>query len=148
MHAITLQPRYAWAHMVLAGVLTAQGRFEAALTSTSRAIALDSVGSRSLHIGVLILARRYGQAVAEAEAVVTADPTDFLPRFFLALAQPFMGQHIEGIRHLERLRDLQPRDPWVLAVLGVGYAWSGLKPMHAACCGSSGTAHRWDTCLP
>jgi serine/threonine-protein kinase len=120
--ALALAPLDALTRQRLAELLVGEGQFELAIAESKRAVELDSsaVGS---YVGVLILARRYTEAIAVAQTAVSTDPTDFVNRLFLGFAQALSRRCDEGIDQLERARAMQPGDPYVLAVITNAYAW-------------------------
>ena len=120
--AVAIAPTNPTAHLRLSELLAGEQQFDAALAAARRAVDLDPGAARN-YVGVLILARRYDEALVASEAAAAADPTDLIARLLLGFVQALLRRCEEGIDELERGRALQPNDPYVLATLSNAYAW-------------------------
>jgi tetratricopeptide (TPR) repeat protein len=129
MRAIELNPAYAIAHHWYACVLlTGERRFDEALASQHRALALEplsliinsSVGFICYH------AHRYEQAVAALLKTLDMDEMFTYARFHLGMTYAHMGRRDDAIAELRRTIDLAGgRGALLYAALGYAYAVAG-----------------------
>ena len=127
--AIELNPNYAPAHQQYGNItLTALGRFDDAIAQGKRAVELDPL---SLIINADLgtnynYARRYDEAIAQLHKTLEMDPGFYYARSNLGQALEAKGALDAAIEEYQKARSLND-DPFVLALLGHAYAFSGNK---------------------
>jgi tetratricopeptide (TPR) repeat protein len=105
--ALQFNSNYATAHHWYAEFLTAQGRFDEALTEIDRARELDPL-SRIIATDsgkFLYYARRYPQAIDRLRKVLAEDPGFDEARFYLAEAYLSAGRFEEALAELDAVHD-------------------------------------------
>jgi tetratricopeptide (TPR) repeat protein len=117
--AIELNPTYGTAHHLYADHLVATGRFDAAVASLQRALALEPW---SLIINadlgwVLFHARRWDQAIQHLEKTIEMDSGFPAARWVLGLTWLHAGKSAKAVRELEAARALAPDSPHILGSL-------------------------------
>ena len=102
--AIELNPNYATARAWYGEYLAFMGRFDEGLTEIRRAHALDPLSLIiATDIGkVLIIARRYDEAVAHLTTVLEMDPHFDMARNWRLSALGYRGSHDEALAEVER----------------------------------------------
>ena len=127
--AIELNPNYATAHHWYGNnLLLPLGRFDEAIAELKRALELDPL---SLIInadlsGAYRLARRADEAIEQARKTLEMDPGFYVAHRNLGRALELKGALETAIGEYQKARALND-DPWVLALLGHAYAFSGNK---------------------
>jgi tetratricopeptide (TPR) repeat protein len=94
-HAVTLDPGYAQAHLMLGHVLSQTGRHDEAVTALARARELDS--QHPMHVGISSLvafqAREYSAALDYAQKTIALDKNFWIGHLLLANVYDRLGQH-------------------------------------------------------
>lgn len=126
--AIQLNPNYATAHQWHAESLVATQRFDEAITEAKRAVELDPFSLVINHaLGFCYLhARQSDQAIQQYRKTIELDQNWYIGHWFLGFAYETKGLSREAIAEYQKARELND-DPYVLGVLGHGYAASGRK---------------------
>jgi TolB-like protein/Flp pilus assembly protein TadD len=108
-------------------MLTAQQRYEEALTAQRRSRELDplTLVHTSDVATTLIRAGRYDEAIQEARYLVATEPAFPLGHSTLGWACLLRGGAAEGLAELERAASLSPGNTLFLAQLGEAYAMAG-----------------------
>jgi TolB-like protein/DNA-binding winged helix-turn-helix (wHTH) protein/Tfp pilus assembly protein PilF len=127
--AITLNPSYVTSHHWYAYCLMAQTRVEEALREIRLAQELDPL---SLIINtdvaeLLYYARRYDEAIRQAQRTLDMDASFALAHRVLGLAYEQLGKHKESLDELETQVRLSGRSDYALAELARGYALMGKR---------------------
>ena len=125
--AIRLNPSYAYAHFMLAQVLTVQRRYPEALMAAERSSELERYVPFSAFGPVTVLNRmqEFDDAIGRAREGL-AFFTDFWQGHWLVgLARMGMRQHQEAVAELEAAADKSRRTPLALGALGLAYAGDG-----------------------
>jgi TolB-like protein len=118
--AIALNPNYATAHQWYGtGPLAVEGKFDQAIAETKRAAELDPISPiLSAEIGrMLILARRYPEAISQLRNTVELYPEFYWGHRSLGYALELSGAPAEAINEYQKAFQLN-NDPVVLAMLG------------------------------
>jgi TolB-like protein/Tfp pilus assembly protein PilF len=127
--ALESNPNYATAHQWFGNsTLLITGDFDRAIAEGKRAVQLDPL---SLVIisdlgGDYIMARRYGEAIAEFKRVLTMDSRFYNARWQLGEALQLNGQVPEAIAEYEKTIN-EPENPRMLALLSTAYASIGKR---------------------
>jgi Flp pilus assembly protein TadD len=105
------QPDYAYAHFQLAYVFTALKKTDEARTEYERTIAIDPKMSEAyLNLGILLIDKDPGAAVAPLRKAVELLPSQSRPRLLLGVAQERSGDNKAAAETLEGVVHLDPRD--------------------------------------
>ena len=128
--AIELNPGYATAHhWYSVDYLAMLGRFEEAMLEIDIALDLDplSVIIQECKAYVMLLARRYDEAVAEYSQFVESDPSFY--RGYTALGRTYIqiGRFSDAIQMLEKGRQLAGNHSSILGALGQAYGFDGCR---------------------
>jgi TolB-like protein/cytochrome c-type biogenesis protein CcmH/NrfG len=126
--AMELNPGYATAHHWYAtDYLAMLGRFEEAMPEVEIALALDplSVIIQECKAYLMLLARKYDDALAEYSVYVESDPSFY--RGYTALGRTYiqMERYNEAVAMLEKGRRLAGNHPSILGALGQAYGFAG-----------------------
>ncbi|HXG43703.1 MAG TPA: protein kinase [Gemmatimonadales bacterium] len=125
--AIRLNPGYATAHQWYGNYLAIQGRFEAAVQSVGRAVALDPLSP--LMVGALgwqlYFARRYEEAADHHRRALALDPGYAVAHLWLGLVLEQLGDAAGAVAAFEESVRLSARNVLALAMLGHGQALLG-----------------------
>jgi serine/threonine-protein kinase len=126
--AIQLNPNYATAHQWHAESLVATQRFDEAIAEAKRAVELDPLSLVINHaLGFCYLyARQYDQAIQQYRKTIELDQNWYIAHWFLGYAYAMKGLLPMAVAEYEKARELND-DPYVLGVLGHGYAASGRR---------------------
>jgi TolB-like protein len=127
--AIELNPGYATArHWYATDYLAMLGRFDEASPEIQIAIDLDplSMITRECRGYVLMLARRYEDAIAVFSEFLELDPSFY--RGYTALGRVYIqnGRYIDAVRMLQKGRSLAGDIPNILGALGQAYGLAGM----------------------
>jgi serine/threonine-protein kinase len=126
--AIQLNPNYATAHQWHAESLVATQRFDEAIAEAKRAAELDPLSLVINHaLGFCYLyARQYDQAIQQYRKTIELDQNWYIAHWFLGFAYEMKGLSREAIAEYQKAKELND-DPYVLGLLGHGYAASGRR---------------------
>ncbi|MDX1999723.1 MAG: protein kinase [Thermoanaerobaculia bacterium] len=127
--AIELNPGYATAHQWYAELLSRSGRHVEALEQIRQAENLDPLSKivGAVYGWALTNARRWDEAAAQLDEVLSLDP-DFLPaEGFRAVVEIARGRPAAAIPRLERVVAGHPEDSRHLGELGVALARAGRR---------------------
>jgi TolB-like protein/Flp pilus assembly protein TadD len=131
--AIELNPGYATAHhWYSVDYLAMMGRFDEALYEIDLAISLDPLSAIAQEgRGFLqMLARRYGEARQQYEALIEFDPSFYKAWTSLGRVYAQIGDYPKAIEMYQKGRQLGGEIPNIVAALGQAYALNG-QPDHA-----------------
>lgn len=123
--ALELNPNDASAHRGYAYWLACQGRTEEALAWVERGRELDPLGSTDTVGFLLLMGRRYDDAIREYRSVLAVHPDDTTVHWGLGLALISKNQTDEAIAELEKTVAMMNRGPGSLAMLATAYARAG-----------------------
>jgi TolB-like protein/DNA-binding winged helix-turn-helix (wHTH) protein/Tfp pilus assembly protein PilF len=123
--ALELSPNDASAHRGYAYWLACRGRMEQALAWVERGRELDPLGSTDTVGYLLIMGRRYDDAIREYRSVLAVHPDYPNVRWGLGLALIVKNQTSEAIDELEKTVAMMNRSPGSLAMLATAYARAG-----------------------
>ena len=127
--AIALNPNYATAHHWFGdGPLLAVGQFDRAIAEGKRALELDPLSviiTADLGANYLV-ARRYDEAIEQFHKAIDLDPRFYYSHWNLAQALELKGNLREALEEYKKAVELDD-DPFVLALLGQGYAKLGQR---------------------
>jgi Flp pilus assembly protein TadD len=116
---IAEQPEFAYAHFQLAYVFTALKRMDVARAEYERTVALDPKMSEAwLNLGILLLDKEPGAAIAPLSKAVELLPSQSRPRFLLGMAQERAGDPAKAADSFESAVRLDPHDAETLVHLG------------------------------
>jgi Flp pilus assembly protein TadD len=116
---IAEQPDSAYAHFQLAYVYTALKKTAEARTEYERTLALDPKRSEAyVNLGILLLDKEPGAAVAPLEKAVELLPSQSRPRFLLGVAEERSGDMAKAVESFEGAVRLDPRDAEALVHAG------------------------------
>jgi Flp pilus assembly protein TadD len=108
---IAEEPEFAYGHFQLAYVFTALKRWDDAKREYQRAAELDpKMAEAYLNLGVLLLGRERGAAVAPLRRAVELLPAQSRPRFLLGMALEEAGDWAGAAEALKAAESLDPRD--------------------------------------
>lgn len=124
--AIELKPNYATAHLWYGTLFRTEGRFDAAIEETRRALELDplSLPTQTNLAHHLYYARRYDEAIEAYRKVIEMDKNFFVAHM-IGLPLEQKGMFEEAIAEFQLALKLSAGDPDVLGALGHTYAVSG-----------------------
>ena len=127
LHAIDLNPRYAFAHNFYAWLLSTVGRQREASEAARLGQELDPLSPGTNGIAALVSyhAREYDQAIEECGLTLERDPTSFLGLLALTLSYAAKENYKEAINHAERGVSVSPDVNLLRALLGAIYAMAG-----------------------
>jgi TolB-like protein/tetratricopeptide (TPR) repeat protein len=126
--ALELNSNNPVAHDGLARWLLCQGRTEEALAWGRRGREIDPIAVSGTEIGwILLLSRRYDEAVHELHSVLAVRPDDAAALWFLGFALTADNQSKEAIPVLERAFSVSDRSSAVIGVLIRAYAHAGRR---------------------
>lgn len=119
----------------LADVLARQGKFDAAIQSYERVLALTPEDSRTRaqYASMLLGARRWDAAATQATQVLALTPNDAAAHSMLGVAYSGMERYGEACAHFEAAVRLEPRNPNALHALGQVYTRLGRLDQAADC---------------
>jgi Flp pilus assembly protein TadD len=102
--ALTLRPDFPTAHHWYGILLTQEGKFPEALAEIKAAIALDptAIAPRGQLAVTLELARRYDEAIDQAERVIEMDPLHPIAYVVLAEAYAYKGDYVRALAAMDR----------------------------------------------
>lgn len=123
--ALELSPNDASAHRGYAYRLACQGRTEQALAWVERGRELDPLGSTDTVGYLLLMGRRYDDAIREYRSVLAVHPDYTNVRWGLGFALIVKNQTDEAIAELEKTVEMMNRSPGSLAMLATAYARAG-----------------------
>jgi tetratricopeptide (TPR) repeat protein len=114
---IQLNPGYATAHQWYADYLIAVGRVSEALHEIETAMVLDplSPAIRVFRSAILYSARRYDDAIEQAQGALEIEPANAVAYYYLAAAYEQKGLFTEAEADIRRALQLAPRDPLLVA---------------------------------
>jgi TolB-like protein/cytochrome c-type biogenesis protein CcmH/NrfG len=107
-------------HLLSLFYLLSLGRFDAALAEAAKAIAEDPLNSfwRARRAWVLMNAKRYDEAIAEARHGLEFDETNYQARMMMALSYTFQGNLALGLEAAEAVYQTAPFDAFGTGLLG------------------------------
>jgi Tfp pilus assembly protein PilF len=125
--AIELRPNYPTAHHWYGEFLSTAGRFEEAVASLGRALALDPL---SLAVGTdlgatFYYAGDYERGEEELRKALEVDSGFVRAHLVMGAIQEQKGEHASAVASLRRAAELSGRDPAILPALGHALAVSG-----------------------
>ena len=127
--AIGKEPGLSEAHRLYGSILATQGRTEEAIGAYTRAVELDPLSIRlrmNLAVGALyILKGDEEAALKELLYILELQPANEDALYWAGAAFVTSGRVEEGIRKLERAREIDPDDPYVHSIVGWAYARAG-----------------------
>jgi TolB-like protein/DNA-binding winged helix-turn-helix (wHTH) protein/Tfp pilus assembly protein PilF len=123
--ALELNPNDASAHRGYAYWLACQGRTEQALAWVERGRELDPLGSTDTVGFLLLMGRRYDDAIREYRSVLAVHPDYTNVRWGLGFALIVKNQTDEAIAELEKTVAMMNRSPGSLAMLATAHARAG-----------------------
>jgi TolB-like protein/Tfp pilus assembly protein PilF len=126
--AIEMEPGLAEAHRLYGGILASLERSQEAIASYRRAVQLDPLAIRSrmnLAVGLYRLERDEDAALKELLYILEIEPANEDALYWAGSAFVTSGRAEEGIKMLERARDIDPDDPYVHSIVGWAYARVG-----------------------
>jgi TolB-like protein len=125
--AIQLNENLAVAHTIYGWYLTCLGQAEKGIAEGVKAAALDPLAPEPLHVlsQNLYFARRYPEAVEQAQKALDLDPKYFLAHLQLALTYLAQGKSRDAVAAARSAREDEPLADWPTAVLGMAYAADG-----------------------
>lgn len=116
---IAEQPEFAYAHFQLAYVYTALKKTAEARAEYERTVALDPKRPEAyVNLGILLLEKEPGAAIAPLKKAVELLPSQSRPRFLLGVAQERSGDIAKAAESFESAVRLDPRDAESLVHLG------------------------------
>ena len=127
--AIALNPNYATAHHWFGdGPLLAVGQFDRAIAEGKRAVELDPLSVIiTADLGAdFLVARRYDEAIEQFHKAIDLDPRFYYAHWNLAQALEMKGDLRGALTEYKKAVELDD-DPFVLALLGQGYAKVGQR---------------------
>ena len=133
--AIELNENLAVAHTMYGWYLTCLGQAEKGIAEGVKAKALDPLAPEPLHVlsQDLYFARRYPEAVEQAQKALDLDPKYFLAHLQLALIYLAQGKSRDAIAAARSAREDEPLADWPTAVLGMAYAADGQRAEAQRC---------------
>lgn len=124
--ALALDDRLAEAHRALATSRRIYGDHSAAQAITERLMRLvSSAESHGLRVGGLRRARRFEEAVIEAERAQAADPLSVNAAHLLARTRRAAGDYTGALAEFQKALSLEPGRPNTLYELGATYVLKG-----------------------
>ena len=125
--AIALNPSHAYAHFMLAEVLSVQRRYREALASAERHRALEPFLPLSAFGPVIVLndMRDFDRAMERAETANAFFTNFWQGPWFLVQSLLGKGLHARAVLEAEKAVTLSNRTPMALGALGVAYALDG-----------------------
>jgi serine/threonine-protein kinase len=134
LRALELNPAYHHARAGYAGWLLAmtRGQAEEAVAHLRRVVEGDPLSSFFAMYSsmTLAVARRYPEAIAEAERAIALDPGAYVGYWMLQNAAGWAGDLPRALAAAESALAMSGRHPWSLASLAVGY-WRAGEREHA-----------------
>ena len=122
--ALALNPNLSLAYDYSALVCTVSGRFDEAIASEKKGLALDPLNP-FLNLGWwLYWARRYDDAIQQLRSSMELHPDDAFSHMSLGWCLIKKGNTVEGIAELEKATKLDDL-PWYIGWFGYGQAVSG-----------------------
>lgn len=130
--ALELKPNDAPSYRGYAYWLACQGRTEEALAWVQRGRELDPLGSVDTVSFLLLMARRYDEAIREYRSALAVHPDSTRLRWGLGYALILNNQASEAIPILETAASMMNRSPGSLDMLATAYARAGnrTKALH------------------
>jgi len=128
LRAIELEPGLAAAHATYGNILSTQQRNKESLAAYRRAVQLDplSISSRlRLAVNLYLLEGDEDAALRELFYILELEPQNEDALYWAGGAFVTSDRAEEGIKLLERARDIDPDDPYVHSILGWAYARVG-----------------------
>ena len=127
--AIELDANNANAHHWYAMSLGWVGRADESIKEIELARQLDPVSVRiNSNVGIILLfARQYDRAAAEAKKTLEFEPNDPQSRFILGIVNLKRGSIQLAVQEFKQVADAVPQGPVALAWLAYGYATTGEK---------------------
>lgn len=133
--ALSLNPAYATArHWYSITYLAAVGRLDEALVEMTRARELDPLSlSINRDVAILLLfQRRYDEAIAQAQATISLDPTFAGGYWALGLALEQKALYAEAVEAFQKALIFSHGSPRMMGALGHGYALWGKREQAVA----------------
>jgi TolB-like protein/Flp pilus assembly protein TadD len=127
--ALQLRPGYATGHQFYGYYLTAMGQLDAAITERKKALDLDPI-SPLLHSALgeaYYHARHFDVTIAQNTRALELDPSYAIALVNIGRAYELMGMHQQARDAFQKILNLVPEDPAILALLAHEYAVSGDK---------------------
>jgi len=117
--AVQLNPDYATGHHFYADHLTASGRFDEAIESLHRALALEPLSLiMNTDLGwAMFHARRWTQGIDQLRKTIEMDGTFPAARWVLGVTWLHAGEPARAVKELEAARALAPHSPHILGSL-------------------------------
>ena len=127
--ALDLNPRNAKAHLDYAlGELALTDRLEQAIEESTRAISLDPIGDGyGFKAMLLVCARRYDQAIAQANKALELNPRAIGSQSILARAYVQKGLLAQAAAEFQKAQEMSPRRAHWAASLAELYVKSGRR---------------------
>ena len=125
--ALALNPSCSPARQWYAEFLAEMGRFDEALSIIDAALVYDplSRGIQATRAFVLWVARRFDDAIDQAEAVLDMDPAYPMALIRLGVAYAGKGEYAQAVRAFRRAAVTAPELPACLGLLGYAHARAG-----------------------
>jgi TolB-like protein/Flp pilus assembly protein TadD len=126
--AIELNAGYDTAHYYYANLLAAFGRFDESLAEANRALELDpmSVSTRQNRMFILLLTRRYEEAIEQGAEIIEMDPAHTALYYDLGRVYQWQGEYARAIEAFQKVSSKsQSRGATVLAAIGYAHAKAG-----------------------
>jgi tetratricopeptide (TPR) repeat protein len=133
--AIKLKPNYANSRHWYSALLTAQGRFDEALSEANRALELEYLSPvTGTQVGqVLYRARRYDHAVAALRKTIDLEPNFTAAHYYLGQCHLMRGHYDEAMAEFERALEIAPNTPDFIAMIGYTHAVAGRRNQAQRC---------------
>jgi TolB-like protein/DNA-binding winged helix-turn-helix (wHTH) protein/tetratricopeptide (TPR) repeat protein len=126
--ALQLNPNDSFANRGYSQWLLCRDRMDEALAFARRARELDPLGLSGVSLGwILLLDRRYEEAVRELRSVVSVQPDLAWANWYLGFALIGNGQPEEAIPVLEKSVSQTNRSPGTVGMLSMAYAKAGRR---------------------
>lgn len=127
LHAIDANPRYSLAHSLHAWLLSSLDRSREASEAARIGRELDPLSPATTGIGALVSyhARRYEDAIREAEGTLDRDNTSFLGLLAITLSYAARGKYEKALTYAQRGVELSPDLNLLHALLASVHAMAG-----------------------
>ena len=125
--AIEMNPNYPFAHEWYAHLLIVEGRYDEALAASRHLLELEPATPlfHAVRVETLYYARKYNQAIEEAQGLVKDNPSFALAYYWLGCAYREKKMYPEAIATFERARKLTADLPFMVMAYGHAQALAG-----------------------